>query len=620
LAHLTKPELVQLLTEQGATTFKKSAAKAELVDVACETIDYRRWSASLLAEQWLNRGVDATTHYLLFLFFGHVRGQLNQFSLRDMGIIRTRKAGATQARFDALEEACSAYYWACLKEQIRQQPELPIPAVEALPNVVGTMAEQLNDSVCWHLGKRLLDKDPLCARQFLLRSNHAKAQEKILRLDYQAGDIAGVETRLQDIIEQPPNADLLMFAEDFLARKYHKKKTSRLTDLLRAAKHTIVLEEVHKNRVERAVVEHYQQLGIDSYRTENELWKSLFGLVYWPILFASDAPVGNEFDLRPSYIVHNDFYQQAQTAIEALLTRLDSQPALLHHLTQQATQHYGKPNGIFRWHKRILGLLTAFVEHAHHAGIIAMLRAMARDYAAYKDGFPDIMVIDQGQLRFEEIKAEGDCLRKNQLLSIAALQDSGFVVDITTVEWGLNPQQPYVVVDIETTGGRAAQHRITEIGIVKVVNGVIVDRWHSLINPQRHIPRNITQLTGIDDEMVADAPIFAEIAQSLSEFTQGCVFVAHNVNFDFSFIKAEFSRIEQHFSRPKLCTVREMRKAFPGLPSYSLANLTRHFGIEMQRHHRAMSDAYAAAELLHLVNEKRMAYRTTIEPKSAHNR
>ena len=142
--------------------------------------------------------------------------------------------------------------------------------------------------------------------------------------------------------------------------------------------------------------------------------------------------------------------------------------------------------------------------------------------------------------------------------------------------------------------------------MVKMVNGEIIDSWQSLINPQRRIPANITSLTGIDNDMVRHAPIFAEVAQEIADFTEDCVFVAHNVNFDYGFIREEFARLERRFKRPKLCTVSQMRKYYKGLPSYSLANLTKHFDISMQRHHRAMSDAIAASELLKLINEKRI--------------
>ena len=175
---------------------------------------------------------------------------------------------------------------------------------------------------------------------------------------------------------------------------------------------------------------------------------------------------------------------------------------------------------------------------------------------------------------------------------------------MTTVTWHRDPNQPYVVVDIETTGGNSAYHRITEVGMVKMVAGEVVDTYQTLINPNRRIPASITRLTGISEEMVADAPYFEEVAEAIAQFSEDAVFVAHNVNFDYGFIKQEFARLEQTFRRPKLCTVREMRKVFPGLPSYSLANLTRHFDISMERHHRALSDAKAAATLLNLIHEK----------------
>ena len=231
---------------------------------------------------------------------------------------------------------------------------------------------------------------------------------------------------------------------------------------------------------------------------------------------------------------------------------------------------------------------------------------MTQDWKNLSDGYPDLMLIEHEKLRFEEVKSEGDQLRRNQLLSIQKLQSLGFDVRITNVNWTIDPMQPYAVIDIETTGGRAQHHRITEVGIVKMIGGEVVAQWQSLINPQRRIPQNITSLTGIDNDMVAQAPLFAEVADDIDTFTKGCVFVAHNVNFDYGFIKEEFNRLERRFRRPKLCTVREMRKHYKGLPSYSLANLTKHFSIDMQRHHRAMSDAIAAGELLNMVNEKRL--------------
>ena len=158
----------------------------------------------------------------------------------------------------------------------------------------------------------------------------------------------------------------------------------------------------------------------------------------------------------------------------------------------------------------------------------------------------------------------------------------------------------YAVVDIETTGGRADRDKITEIAIIKHDGEKIIDSFETLINPERSIPYNITQITGITQEMVTDAPKFYEVAKTIVEMTEDAVFVAHNVRFDYGFLKEEFRRLGFTFTRKQLCTVRLSRKTFPDLRSYSLGNLIRHFGIKVDQRHRAMADTKATVQLLEM--------------------
>ncbi|GAB3533342.1 exonuclease domain-containing protein [Pontibacter brevis] len=155
----------------------------------------------------------------------------------------------------------------------------------------------------------------------------------------------------------------------------------------------------------------------------------------------------------------------------------------------------------------------------------------------------------------------------------------------------------YAIIDIETTGGQPAQDKITEIAIFIHDGEKIVDKYHTLINPQRPIPFFISNLTGITDEMVQDAPKFYEVAKDIVEFTEGKVFVAHNVRFDYSFIKKEFADLGFTFQRKTLCTVRLSRALIPGLPSYSLGKLCKSIDIELKQRHRAIGDAEATAVL-----------------------
>ena len=155
----------------------------------------------------------------------------------------------------------------------------------------------------------------------------------------------------------------------------------------------------------------------------------------------------------------------------------------------------------------------------------------------------------------------------------------------------------YAIIDIETTGGMAKRDKITEIAIVLHDGTNKIDQFDTLINPERSIPYEITRITGITNEMVADAPKFYEVAKKIVEMTEGAIFVAHNVRFDYSFIREEFARLGFTYTRKQLCTVRMSRKAFPGLKSYSLGNLIRHFNISVNARHRALDDTLATVEL-----------------------
>jgi DNA polymerase-3 subunit epsilon len=230
---------------------------------------------------------------------------------------------------------------------------------------------------------------------------------------------------------------------------------------------------------------------------------------------------------------------------------------------------------------------------------------MCEDYRSMRDGFPDLMLVNEGAISFLEVKAEGDVIRRNQLTRLRQLGNAGIAAEIARVDFRFDPEQDYVVVDIETTGGWANGDRITEIGAVKIRNHEVVAEWRSLINPQRSIPAHIIRLTGITNEMVRDAPLFAEIADSFMQFMVNGIFVAHNVNFDYGFISYEYERLERRFRFPKLCTCAGMRTRYPGHESYSLGKLTDIYGIDLKDHHRALCDARAAAHLLNLINEKR---------------
>jgi DNA polymerase-3 subunit epsilon len=172
------------------------------------------------------------------------------------------------------------------------------------------------------------------------------------------------------------------------------------------------------------------------------------------------------------------------------------------------------------------------------------------------------------------------------------------------------PVQPlstltWVVVDVETTGGPPPHHRITEIAAVIVRNGELQEVFETLVNPERSIPPFVSRLTNITWDMVKNAPKFSAIVPDLLDRLEGNVFVAHNAQFDWSFLSHEIQRASgARITGNQLCTVRLARRLLPHLPKRSLDYVANYFGVEISGRHRAAGDAIATARcLVHLLKE-----------------
>jgi DNA polymerase-3 subunit epsilon len=161
----------------------------------------------------------------------------------------------------------------------------------------------------------------------------------------------------------------------------------------------------------------------------------------------------------------------------------------------------------------------------------------------------------------------------------------------------------YAIVDIETTGGNASTGSITEIAIIITDGKEILQTFESLVNPMQPIPLFIQNLTGITDEMVSGAPVFSQVAEQIHDLLCDKIFIAHNVNFDYSFVTHQLSQHGYRLQTGKVCTVRLSRKVFTDLPSYSLGNLCRSLGIKVSNRHRASGDAMATTELFKMLLE-----------------
>jgi DNA polymerase III subunit epsilon len=439
------------------------------------------------------------------------------------------------------------------------------------------------------------------ALQLYRAGSSADCNERLARLLYASGDKIGAEELLRRMIDDPASDDEFMFANDFYARKYGGRRTGFCTALLRAGTN-ITVDDAWRGRPEGGVAAALRRQGHKVYYAENTLWHCLFGLLFWDELFET-GQLHSGFDWMPHCLKNKTFMRSFARVVEAKLAAIESRAALPLILRTVAAR-WAKPNGIFAWDHVDMEALRALLQ-ACPGGVAAILRLMGEDYQAMRDGYPDLMTEKGDTVSFVEVKAEGDVIRRNQLTRLRQLGNAGIKAEIARVDFRFDPEQDYVVVDIETTGSWSNGDRITEIGAVKLRNHEVVAEWHSLINPRRSIPANITRLTGITNDMVRGAPLFGEVADSFMQFMGDGIFVAHSVNFDYGFISFEYERLERHFRFPKLCTCAGMRRRYPGHKSYSLGNLCEVYNISLEEHHRALCDARAAAQLLNLMNHKR---------------
>lgn len=168
----------------------------------------------------------------------------------------------------------------------------------------------------------------------------------------------------------------------------------------------------------------------------------------------------------------------------------------------------------------------------------------------------------------------------------------------------------YAIIDIETTGNNHKYGQITEIAVIQHDGNSITNSYQTLIRPDMDIPYFITKLTGITNHMIEHAPKFYEVARKVVELTEGRMFIAHNVQFDYNFIREEFKRLGYHFHRKTLCTVTLARRFLPNYSSYSLGSLCSELGITVNGRHRAAGDAFATTELFEILlklSEKRQS-------------
>ncbi len=607
VACLPKDVLVAGAKAGGRTDIRVSWPKAKLTEYYLAQVPFEVAAEHCVAAKFIALDDVRPLEFLLYLYFGKTDEDLKKFALRDLGILRTNKATSFRARFTDGEEARACFHYSQLLDRLEVKSSSiyrrAVADIFGGPDCPSDYAADLRSRAAWQVGQffeKLGETD--LARQLYLAGSSPECNERLVRLTYNAGKKADAEDLLRRMIDDPASDGEFVFASDFYARKFGGRRTGSCTELLRAGV-TLTVDDVHRGNPEAGVAGVMRRKGYRVFFTENTLWHSLFGLLFWDELFESEV-LHSSFDWVPHCLKDRSFARKFGAQIDSKLDAVRSGSAL-NLLLRPIAANWGRPNGIFAWDHVDVDALRLLLSGTSGEGIATIVRSLCQNFRDMRDGFPDLMLEKDGTVSFMELKAEGDVIRRNQLTRLRQLGNAGIRAEIGRVDYRFDPEQDYVVVDVETTGSWSSGDRITEIGAVKIQNHQVVDEWHSLLNPQRAIPARITQITNITNEMVREAPIFSEVADSFRHFMGDGIFVAHNVNFDYGFISQEYERLGRRFRFPKLCTVAGMRRRYPGHKSYSLGKLCELYGIELETHHRALCDARATSYLLNLINQKR---------------
>ena len=610
VACLPKDVLVAGAKAAGRTDIRVSWPKAKLVDYFLTQVPFEVAAEHCGAAKFIALDDVRPLEFLLYLYFGKTEDDLKNFALRDLGIMRTNKATSFKARFTDGDEARACFHYSRLLDRHRSQIagiyQDAVADIFGGPDCPSDYAADLRSRAAWQVGQffeKLGETD--LARQLYRAGSSPECNERLVRLLYGAGDKADAEDLLRRMIDDPASDGEFVFATDFYARKFGGRRTGSCTELLRAGV-TLTVDDVYRGNPEAGVAGVMRRRGYRVFFAENTLWHSLFGLLFWDELFESES-ASQQFRLGAAL--------PQGPELRASVCRPDRR--------QAGCRSIRKCVSICCCAR---SLRTGAVRTASSPGITSTSTrcgCCCREPAGKESRRSSARCARTSATCATDFRiscwrrtAPSPSWRSRPKATLSAAINSrgcdssgtpASVAEIGRVDYRFDPEQDYVVVDVETTGSWASGDRITEIGAVKIRNHQVVDEWHSLVNPQRAIPARITQITNITNEMVRDAPIFSEIADSFMRFMGDGIFVAHNVNFDYGFISYEYERLERRFRFPKLCTVAGMRRRYPGHKSYGLGKLCEFYGIELKTHHRALCDARATSHLLNLINQKREA-------------
>ncbi|MEP0987391.1 VRR-NUC domain-containing protein [Ekhidna sp.] len=429
----TKSELVNLF-EFILPSQKKAEILEELTEQEIQIVH----ETEEIAEVLKNEEVD----FIKLLFFGHRGGRMTDFVIRDVGNIKVE--GLDESNFEpwfkSRDEALSVMHISQLKRMIYELQEANLPLedyIEGMPWETwlsfprsAKSAEKLLLKIAYHFEQiKLYDK----ALFHYSLTSKSPSRERQVRLLDKLGNKDEAISMANQMAEDPQNATEITFSTDFLNRKGIRINRSMTERLKNAPSIEIPNPE---NRVEQAVLEYYFDQGWNGVHAENFLWRGLFGLTLWSVIFDTrHGSFHHPLQRQPSDLNDAKFFESRLESITELLEKFKSKNQLLKHLQSIYDEKYGIANRFVTWHESLLPAITVMVEKLPLKGIKKVLLEMSKNMKENSAGFPDLFIWNESDYHFYEVKSPNDQLSAQQLFWLEFLQSAKIKVDVLRVKY-----------------------------------------------------------------------------------------------------------------------------------------------------------------------------------------
>lgn len=448
----TKPELLLLvkdIVEKPQLSQLRKMKKPELMEAMRQWIPASELIRILQNQELIIRvGKEAELEMLKFLYFGHLDGDMTQFVVRDIGYVKSEAYDQSKlkALFRTRKEAEDKLLLSKVYREFKyMRDELMLTAdqiyewfeqLEWKRDRLCELALPHYDKLCLRLGKMLEQQS---FYKFALNvyqcTDQPPARERRVRMLHKLGLLDEALAECQQMQEAPANAEEKFFAEDFCNRIQQKKRTRRVTDYLKSSR-CITLSDEHKTYVEQGVLMYLQAQGRMGMHTENYLWRGMFGLLLWDIIFDQDSEAFH----NPLQTVPSDFY--TPLFLEKRSKAIQKRMKVLHHPKRfhNIVRHHfeskmGMSNPIMGWHENLLPLVEKCYACLEPEQIAKVLIEMAKNLKENTKGFPDLFVWDEQTYSFIEVKSPSDQLSAQQLYWLHFFEEQGISAEVIRVSW-----------------------------------------------------------------------------------------------------------------------------------------------------------------------------------------